>query len=102
MSAISQLEVIRAEAMERLMQNADYRLVNKLDELIGDLRILDPAIGSYTGSTLTETSATPETTIDQLTDVYVAKDLDEQFETLSKDLSESVRDQTELNGSASH
>lgn len=102
MTALTQLEVIRAEAMERLTQNSDYRLVSKLDELITDLHTLETPAGSETHVDLLNTDVETTNGTDTLAENYVAADLDEKFDALSNEFCTTVREESTLNGSASH
>jgi len=99
MTALTQLEVIRAEAMERLTQNSDYRLVSKLDELITELQTLET---TETRVDLLNTDVETSDEIDTLAENYVATELDEKFDVLSNEFCTTVREENALNGSASH
>ena len=101
MTALSQLEIIRAEAMERLTKNSDYRLVSKLDELITDLQSLDTnAVETHVDLLNTDVETSGE--IDTIAENYVANELDEKFDALSNEFCTTVREENSLNGNASH
>lgn len=101
MTALSQLEVIRAEAMERLTQNSDYRLVSKLDELITDLQSLQTN-SAETHVDLLNTDVEASDELDTIAENYVANELDEKFDALSNEFCTTVREEVTLNGSVSH
>jgi len=102
MSALTQLEIIRAEAMERLTRNADYRLVSKLDELITDLQVLETSSNTDTKIDLLGEHGSQTDEVETLAEDYVAAELEEKFEALSNDFCDTVREDKTLNGSAAH
>jgi len=100
MTAILQLKTIREEAMERLAQNEDYRLVSKLDELISEIDVTTAAVDTTTN--YLDAQEDIATAVDTLAEDRITSDINDKFDALSNDFCATVREESTHNGSVSH